>query len=121
MPNGLPIGPVIFAIVFAVFSMTFVRKIYVHKTIKWVRRFRRVAYISSLFTAILFATDVLQLRRAPHQDVFAFYLMSVIILSVALVLAGVLLRTIHKYRWYDPNSAPEQWEQPQAVLQQDSV
>lgn len=50
---------------------------------------------------------------------FFSYLMSVVMLSVALGLAGLLLWTIHRYRWYDPNSAPEEWELPEALLLQD--
>ena len=119
IPNGLPIGPVILAILIAIFAITCVRKIYVYKTIKWVRRFRRIAIFSSLFTLLLQIWNVLQLIRAPDQDVFASYLMFVIMLSFALGLAGLLLWTIHRYRWYDPNSTSEEWELPEALLRQD--
>ncbi|WBO59810.1 MULTISPECIES: hypothetical protein [unclassified Acidocella] len=119
MPDGLPIGPVIFAVILSAFAVTFVRKIYVYKTIKWVRRFRRLAFISSLFTLLLLVWNVIELVLAPNQDVFSWYLMFVIALCIALGLCGLLLWTIHKYRWYHPDSKPEEWELPEAVLCQE--
>ncbi|WP_026439541.1 hypothetical protein [Acidocella facilis] len=119
MPNGLPIGPVIIAVILAAFGVTFVRKIYVYKTIKWVRRFRRLAFISSLFTLLLLLWNVFELVCAPNQDIFSWYLTAVIPLCVALGLCGLLLWTIHKYRWYHPDSKPEEWELPEALLNQD--
>lgn len=116
MSGGIPVGPVMIAILFVVFAVTYVRKIYVYKTIKWVRRFRRLAIMSSIFTALLAAFNVYELARAPDQDVFASYLMFVIFMTVILCQAALLLWTIHKYRWYDPDSKPEEWELPEALV-----
>jgi len=119
MPDGLPVGPLILSIAFAIFGVTYVRKVYVYGTVKWIRRFRRVATLSSLFVWLLLLWNVWQLIRAPNQDVFASYLIFVGMLGVALGLSGLMLWTINRYRWYDPNSTPDEWELPEAIAQQD--
>lgn len=118
MPGGIPVGPVIIAILFTLFAVTYVRKIYVYKTIKWVRRFRRLAIISSVFTVFLAVFNVYELIQAPNPDVFASYLATVIFMFVILCQAALLLWTIHKYHWYNPDSRPEEWELPEAIARQ---
>jgi hypothetical protein len=103
MPHGLPVGPFIIAILFVLFSVTYVRKVYVYKNIPWIKRFRRVAHLSSFLTLSLQLWNVWQLTHAPNQAVFAFYLIAIILLSLALALAALLLWTIHHNDWYDPN------------------
>jgi hypothetical protein len=85
------------------------------RTVASIRAIRGFALLMTTIQGFVYAGNISEMLTAPNEDVFATFLMNVILLTALLPLPVIFWVTISKTRWFDPYSRPDEWEHDQGV------